>query len=110
MKSLLPAALLLLAACATAPPPATPPPAALPPAAETTPPPAPPAATLEVPVDYHKLENGLKVVFSVDRTAPTAVVAVYYGIGFRVEPRDRTGFAHLFEHLKFQGSGNLGKM
>lgn len=110
MKSLLPAALLLLAACATAPPPATPPPAALPPAAETTPPPAPPAATLEVPVDYHKLENGLKVVFSVDRTAPTAVVAVYYGIGFRVEPRDRTGFAHLFEHLMFQGSGNLGKM
>ena len=111
MKSLLPAALLLLlAACATAPPPATLPPAALPPAAETTPPPAPPAATLTVPVDYHKLENGLKVVFSVDRTAPTAVVAVYYGIGFRVEPRDRTGFAHLFEHLMFQGSGNLGKM
>src|SRR5207253_1277479 len=33
-----------------------------------------------------------------------------YGIGFRVEPRNRTGFAHLFEHLMFQGSGNLGKM
>ena len=39
-----------------------------------------------------------------------AVVAVYYNIGFRIEPRDRTGFAHLFEHMMFQGSENLGKM
>ncbi len=67
-------------------------------------------ASLEVPVEYHKLDNGLKVVFSPDYTAPTVVVAVYYGIGFRVEPRDRTGFAHLFEHLMFQGSQNLGRM
>lgn len=37
-------------------------------------------------------------------------VAVYYHIGFRIEPRDRTGFAHLFEHMMFQGSENLGKM
>ena len=37
-------------------------------------------------------------------------VAVYYRIGFRVEPKDRTGFAHLFEHMMFQGSQNLGKM
>ncbi|HYK01855.1 MAG TPA: pitrilysin family protein [Thermoanaerobaculia bacterium] len=65
---------------------------------------------LQVPVDYHKLDNGLKVVLSPDHTAPTVAVAVYYGIGFRVEPRDRTGFAHLFEHLMFQGSENLGKM
>ncbi|HYI09050.1 MAG TPA: pitrilysin family protein [Thermoanaerobaculia bacterium] len=65
---------------------------------------------MQVPVEYHKLENGLKVVLSPDRTAPIATVAVYYGIGFRVEPRDRTGFAHLFEHLMFQGSENLGKM
>ncbi|HEX6616320.1 MAG TPA: pitrilysin family protein [Gemmatimonadales bacterium] len=62
-----------------------------------------------VPVDYYKLPNGLKVVLSRDTTAPTAVVAVYYNIGFRNEPRDRTGFAHLFEHLMFQGSRNLGK-
>jgi predicted Zn-dependent peptidase len=61
-------------------------------------------------VEYEKLDNGLKVVFSRDTTAPTAVVAVYYGIGFRVEPRNRTGFAHLFEHMMFQGSRNLGKM
>ena len=41
---------------------------------------------------------------------PIATVAVYYNIGFRIEPRDRTGFAHLFEHMMFQGSKNLGKM
>ena len=65
---------------------------------------------LDVPVEYHKLRNGLRVVLSRDTTAPTAVVAVYYNIGFRNEPRDRTGFAHLFEHMMFQGSRNLGKM
>ncbi|MBZ5534180.1 MAG: insulinase family protein [Acidobacteriia bacterium] len=63
-----------------------------------------------VPVDYYKLPNGMRVVLSPDHTAPTIVVAVYYRIGFRVEPRDRTGFAHLFEHMMFQGSQNLGKM
>lgn len=65
---------------------------------------------LSVPVEYYRLPNGLKVVLSPDATVPTAVVAVYYNIGFRNEPRDRTGFAHLFEHLMFQGSQNLGKM
>ncbi len=63
-----------------------------------------------VPVAYHKLDNGLKVALSQDKTAPTVVVAVYYNIGFRIEPKDRTGFAHLFEHMMFQGSANLGKM
>jgi predicted Zn-dependent peptidase len=67
-------------------------------------------APFTVPVEYSKLPNGLKVVFSRDTTAPTAVVAVYYNIGFRIEPKDRTGFAHLFEHMMFQGSENLGKM
>ena len=70
----------------------------------------PPETTFTVPVEYYKLPNGLKVVLSRDTTAPTAVVAVYYNIGFRIEPRDRTGFAHLFEHMMFQGSQNLGKM
>ncbi|MEJ2385137.1 MAG: insulinase family protein, partial [Xanthomonadales bacterium] len=64
----------------------------------------------EVPVRYHTLENGLKVAMSRDTTAPTVTLAVYYNIGFRIEPRDRTGFAHLFEHMMFQGSQNLGKM
>src|SRR3954451_18572859 len=65
---------------------------------------------LHVPVDYYKLPNGLKVVLSRDTTSPIACVAVYYNIGFRNEPKDRTGFAHLFEHMMFQGSANLGKM
>ena len=68
------------------------------------------ASGVQVPIEYHKLDNGLKVVLSPDHTSPKAVVAVYYGIGFRIEPRDRTGFAHLFEHMMFQGSQNLGKM
>src|SRR4029450_1330012 len=68
------------------------------------------ASSFQVPIDYYKLPNGLKVVLSRDTTAPTAVVAVYYNIGFRNEPRNRTGFAHLFEHLMFQGSRNLGKL
>ncbi len=67
-------------------------------------------AGFHVPVEYYKLDNGLKVVLSPDQTSPTVVVAVYYNIGFRIEPRDRTGFAHLFEHMMFQGSENLGKM
>src|SRR5215469_13585105 len=64
----------------------------------------------KVPVEYYKLPNGLRVVLSPDHTAPTVCVAVYYHIGFRIEPRDRTGFAHLFEHMMFQGSDNLGNM
>ncbi|MDX1602322.1 MAG: insulinase family protein, partial [Salinimicrobium sediminis] len=64
----------------------------------------------EVPVEYYQLDNGLKVILSPDQTSPTAIVAVYYNIGFRIEPKDRTGFAHLFEHMMFQGSENLGKM
>ena len=68
------------------------------------------AGGVNVPVTYYKLPNGLKVVLSQDRTAPTVAVAVYYKIGFRVEPKNRTGFAHLFEHMMFQGSKNLGKM
>jgi predicted Zn-dependent peptidase len=69
-----------------------------------------PANTFSVPVEYYKLPNGLRVALSQDHSAPTVTVAVYYRIGFRVEPKDRTGFAHLFEHMMFQGSENLGKM
>jgi zinc protease len=62
---------------------------------------------IQVDVQYHTLENGLRVVLSRDTSVPTATVAVYYGVGFRNEPRGRTGFAHLFEHLMFEGSENL---
>src|SRR6476620_4688307 len=67
------------------------------------------SAALNIPVEYHTLANGLKVVLSRDTSSPTAVVGVYYNIGFRIEPKDRTGFAHLFEHMMFQGSQHLGK-
>jgi zinc protease len=67
------------------------------------------ATPIEVPVVYDKLPNGLKVVISEAHAAPTVTVAVYYGIGFRVEPKGQTGFAHLFEHMMFQGSEHVKK-
>jgi zinc protease len=66
--------------------------------------------SFQVPVEYYKLPNGLRLVLSEDHTSPTVAIGVYYRIGFRIEPKDRTGFAHLFEHMMFQGSQNLGKM
>jgi predicted Zn-dependent peptidase len=68
------------------------------------------AFAFEVPVEYRRLDNGLRVVLSPDDSAPVVTVGVYYEVGFRLEPRGRTGFAHLFEHLMFQGSEHLGKM
>src|SRR5262247_266843 len=67
------------------------------------------AKSLNVPVTYYKLPNGLKVVISEDHNAPVVTVAVYYNVGFRLEPKGRTGFAHLFEHMMFQGSANVKK-
>ncbi|MEM6794540.1 MAG: pitrilysin family protein [Acidobacteriota bacterium] len=61
-------------------------------------------------MEYFALSNGLKVVLSPDSTVPLVNVTVYYHVGFRHEPQGRTGFAHLFEHLMFQGSENLDKM
>jgi hypothetical protein len=65
---------------------------------------------LNVPVTYYKLAERTEGGPVAETSAPLTTVAVYYNIGFRIEPRDRTGFAHLFEHLMFQGSKNLGKM
>jgi predicted Zn-dependent peptidase len=59
---------------------------------------------------HHTLDNGLRVVLAPDRSAPVVAVAVLYDVGFRSEPEGRTGFAHLFEHLMFQGSANLEKL
>src|SRR5436189_1709108 len=67
------------------------------------------AKPLNVPVVYYKLPNGLKVVISEDHIAPVVTVGVYYNVGFRLEPKGRTGFAHLFEHMMFQGSANVKK-
>src|SRR5829696_4637549 len=67
------------------------------------------AKPLNIPVVYYKLPNGLKVAISEDHIAPVVTVAVYYNVGFRLEPKGRTGFAHLFEHMMFQGSANVKK-
>src|SRR5678816_859482 len=67
------------------------------------------AKPLNIPVVYYKLPNGLKVVISEAHIAPVVTVAVYYNVGFRLEPKGRTGFAHLFEHMMFQGSANVKK-
>ncbi|MEU7999960.1 pitrilysin family protein [Catellatospora sp. NPDC049111] len=61
-------------------------------------------------VERFTLPNGLRVVLSPDRSAPVIGVAVVYDVGIRSEPQGRTGFAHLFEHLMFQGSANLEKL
>ncbi|MDG4767755.1 pitrilysin family protein [Solwaraspora sp. WMMD406] len=62
------------------------------------------------PVERFTLANGLRVVLAPDRSAPVVGVAVVYDVGIRSEPPGRTGFAHLFEHLMFQGSENLEKL
>jgi predicted Zn-dependent peptidase len=59
---------------------------------------------------HHTLDNGLRVVLAPDRSAPVVGIAVLYDVGFRSEPEGRTGFAHLFEHLMFQGSATLEKL
>ena len=58
----------------------------------------------------HHAGQRLAVVLAPDRSAPVVGIAVLYDVGFRSEPEGRTGFAHLFEHLMFQGSVNLEKL
>ena len=65
--------------------------------------------TLHVPVATRALPNGLTVVVSEDRSAPVFGLCVLYRIGSRLEPRGRSGFAHLFEHLMFEGTPNAPK-
>jgi zinc protease len=60
----------------------------------------------EIPVAVKTLDNGLTVVVSEDRSAPVVGVSVVYKVGMRLEPKNRTGFAHLFEHLMFEGTPN----
>ena len=67
------------------------------------------AQSFRVPFTEFRLDNGLRVVMSIDNAAPVVAVAVYYDVGSRNEVKGRTGFAHLFEHMMFQGSENVGK-
>jgi predicted Zn-dependent peptidase len=71
--------------------------------AQTTPKP------LRIPIEQYKLDNGLRIVMSVDHTAPTYGISITYDVGSHNEHAGRTGFAHLFEHMMFEGSENVGK-
>jgi predicted Zn-dependent peptidase len=64
---------------------------------------------LQIPIQQFKLDNGLRVVLSEDHSAPTYAISVTYNVGSHNERPGRTGFAHLFEHMMFQGSQNVGK-
>ena len=62
-----------------------------------------------MPASNQRLENGLRVVLNKDESIPVVSIAVYYDVGSRNEREGRTGFAHLFEHMMFQGSENVKK-
>jgi len=63
----------------------------------------------KAPTAMKKLSNGLTVVVSEDHSAPTFGLCISYGIGFRLEPQGRSGFAHLFEHMMFEGTPDAPK-
>ena len=63
----------------------------------------------EIPIDRYALDNGLRVVLSRDPRAPLVAVNLWYDVGSRHEKAGKTGFAHLFEHMMFQGSANVEK-
>ena len=63
----------------------------------------------QIPVEQFTLDNGLRVILSEDHAVPVVSVAVYFDVGSRNEREGRTGFAHLFEHMMFQGSENVPK-
>ncbi|WP_206862052.1 M16 family metallopeptidase [Lysobacter changpingensis] len=67
---------------------------------------AAPKATVDIPFEEFTLPNGLRVVVHTDRKAPIVAVNLWYHVGSKDEPAGRTGFAHLFEHLMFNGSEN----
>jgi hypothetical protein len=61
---------------------------------------------VDIPFQSFTLANGLRVLVHEDRKAPVVAVSVWYNVGSKDEPKGRTGFAHLFEHLMFNGSEN----
>ena len=60
-----------------------------------------------IPYERFTLPNGLTVLVHTDRKAPVVAVSVWYGVGSKNEPKSKTGFAHLFEHLMFNGTENV---
>jgi predicted Zn-dependent peptidase len=69
---------------------------------------SPGAQTKKITYSDTKLKNGLRVIISEDHAAPVVALAVTYNVGSRDERKGRTGFAHLFEHMMFKGSENVG--
>ncbi|HEX9947786.1 MAG TPA: pitrilysin family protein [Allosphingosinicella sp.] len=61
---------------------------------------------IDIPYEQFTLDNGLRVVVHEDRKAPVVAISIWYNVGSKDEPKGRTGFAHLFEHLMFNGSEN----
>ena len=70
---------------------------------------APRAHAQRLAYEDYRLDNGLRVILAPDPASPTVAVNVWYDVGARDERPGRTGFAHLFEHMMFQGSANVGK-
>jgi len=73
----------------------------------TAPKPAPVSELVDevnIPYEEFTLENGLKVLVHTDRKAPVVAVSIWYGVGSAHEPKGKTGYAHLFEHIMFNGS------
>lgn len=64
------------------------------------------ATQVDIPVEMFRLDNGLTVLVHSDHSTPTVFVGMWYGVGSKDEPEGKTGFAHLFEHLMFQGTEN----
>ena len=69
--------------------------------------PAGKSPAINIPFEQFTLPNGLRVILSPDRSVPTVAVNVWYHVGSKNEEKGRTGFAHLFEHVMFTGSGNI---
>jgi zinc protease len=69
----------------------------------------PASPEVKIPIEQYMLKNGLRVVLSEDHAAPTVSLCITYDVGSRNELAGHTGFAHLFEHMMFQGSQNVGK-
>ena len=64
---------------------------------------------VNIPIETYQLKNGLRVILSADNAVPVVSVYLIYNVGARSEEKGRTGFAHLFEHMMFEGSANAPK-
>ncbi len=68
-----------------------------------------PSAQPEIPIEKYTLASGMRVILSRDNAVPVITLYMIYDVGARVEEKGRTGFAHLFEHMMFEGSANVPK-